>query len=586
MSEPAFSPIPSNQVGGAVAVNVFAVLSTIALASVILRVFWLAIQRRKSPIDVHECVFFNTQLGQYAACLIIGMVFDAVAGVIGLRWVMEQGITEATLMQVGNFATGYFTIAIAVHTFNCLVLKMRQSVIICRTTIIAGWVFSFLVALGPFFVQPAEGFIYGAAGLMCSVRAEFPKALFIFHILPILLASILGAILYSLIFLVLRGTLKFKSGIKLTLNPNKRWNDKEGLGENYHRFVARIANSMLWYVWIDYPRHSRTDRYPVAYVVFLIPYAVTRLFMLSGFVVPYEAVVFASICWFTLSFVDVLLLYNTFRVLGPAFEARSAVSTRKSQSFASSSNLEKGGAGPSPLERAVLEEKIKHYRTDSENSTAPSTLSAGSTRPLLPLYLNHKDYRGSSQPATIGRNILPTFGRDSDIATPPPIVVSPPRSTSRDVANHVRNDSLTSLGLPAPPRRAARTYDLEKPVPAIPAYPESDASVYSTDRWLSRQQSTQTFGQRDSALKSPSLLSDGGLSEWSSVTPPQSYGQPLLSAVGSFPSAQVYTKSPPVSASVERSISAQATSQVRGHRPLLLPRGSSPDLRNSHSRNS
>lgn len=108
-------------------------------------------------------------------------------------------------MQVGNFATGYFTIAIAVHTFNCLVLKMRQSVIICRTTIIAGWVFSFLVgaslvvtpthylltiyisclALGPFFVQPAEGFIYGAAGLMCSVRAEFPKALFIFHILPV-----------------------------------------------------------------------------------------------------------------------------------------------------------------------------------------------------------------------------------------------------------------------------------------------------------------------------------------------------------------------------------------------------------------
>lgn len=284
-------------------------------------------------------------------------------------------------------------------------------------------------------------------------------------------------------------------------------------------------------------------------------------------------------------FVDVLLLYNTFRVLGPAFEARSAASTRKSQSFASSSNLEKYGAGPSPLERAELEDKIQHYRTQSQNSTAPSTLSAGSTRPLLPLYLNHEDYRGSAQAATIGRNISSSFGRDSDIATPH-IVVSPARSVSRDVATHVRSDSFTSLGLPAPPRKPARAYNMDKAMPAIPSSPESPSSVYSQDiRWLSRQQSTQTFGQRDASLKSPSVLSDGGLSEWSTVTPPQGYGQPILSAVGngSFLSAQGYAKS---SSTIERSISAQATSQVRGHRPLLLSRGSSPDLRNTPSRNS
>ncbi|KAH9481673.1 hypothetical protein JR316_0006200 [Psilocybe cubensis] len=582
MSNSTFTPIPSSQIGGAIAVNVFAVLSTIALVSVILRVFWLAIRRQNSPIECHECVFFNTQLGQYAACLIIGMVFDAIAGVIGLSWVMEQGITEgwmcrmqATLMQIGNFSTGYFTIAIAVHTFNCLVLKMRQSVLVCRTAITVGWVFSLLVAVGPFFVHPEEGYVYGAAGLMCGVRAIFPKALFIFHILPILLASILGAILYSLIFLVLRGTLKFNSGIKITLNPNKRWNNKEGLGENYHRFVARIARSMLWY--------------PVAYVAFLIPYAVTRLFMLSGFVVPYEAVVFASICWFTLSFVDVLLLYNTFRVLGPAFEARSAASSRKSQSLSSSSNLEKYGVSPSPFERAALEEKIHHYRTQSENSTAPSTLSSGSARPLLPLYLNHEDYRGSAQAATIGRNISPSFGRDSDIATPPPIVVSPSRSSSRDVATHVRNDSFTSRGLPAPPRKPVPAYNASKAIPLIPSSPESPTSVYSHDtRWLSRQQSTQTFGQRNSAaLTSPSVFSDGGFSEWSTVTPPQGYGQPMLSAVGNgaFLSAQGYDQ-PSASATIERSISVQATSQVRGQRPLLLSRGSSPDLREAISRKS
>ena len=54
---------------------------------------------------------------------------------------------------------------------------------------------------------------------------------------------ILSALLYSIIFLVLRGTLVIKGGLKLSLDPNERW---DGNVKNYHRFVARIARSMLW----------------------------------------------------------------------------------------------------------------------------------------------------------------------------------------------------------------------------------------------------------------------------------------------------------------------------------------------------
>ncbi|KJA26358.1 hypothetical protein HYPSUDRAFT_133126, partial [Hypholoma sublateritium FD-334 SS-4] len=214
-------------------------------------------------------------------------------------------------MQMGNFSTGYFTVAIAVHTFNSLVMQRRQSVIICRSTIAIGWFFTILcieqnLAVIPFFIKLSEGYIYGAGVIACGVRSSYPKLQFIFHLLPILLASLLGAILYSLIFLVLRGSLKLKSGVKLTLDPNARWHSSEGLTESYHRFIARVAKSMLWY--------------PIAYIVFLIPYAATRLFMIAGFIVPFQAVVFASVCWYSLSVVDVVLLYNTFRVLGPAFD--------------------------------------------------------------------------------------------------------------------------------------------------------------------------------------------------------------------------------------------------------------------------
>ncbi|KAF9532593.1 hypothetical protein CPB83DRAFT_759343, partial [Crepidotus variabilis] len=215
----------------------------------------------------------------------------------------------ALLMTIGNIAGGYFTIAIAVHTFGSLVLQKRQSAIICRSTIAFGWILSLVMATGPLAIRKPQGSIYGPDGLICDIMTIFPKEQFFFHLLPILLFSILAAILYSLIFLVLRGTLMIRGGVKLMLNPDERWKNNQGVGENYHRFIARVARSMLWY--------------PVAYIALLVPYSLLRLFAISGFKVPFGAMIFAFVCWYLLPIVDVLLLYNTFRVLAPAFDGVS-----------------------------------------------------------------------------------------------------------------------------------------------------------------------------------------------------------------------------------------------------------------------
>ena len=182
-------------------------------------------------------------------------------------------------MQIGNFSSAYFTNAIAVHTFNSLVIRRRQSVIVCRSTIAIGWVWAGLMgklysciatkdlmksqlALHSWSMHPTEMFT-----ALMDLPVEFVQfipscssfstccpwvlvALYFSHSNPqssqILIASTLGTVLYSLIFLVLRGTLKIRSGIKLTLNPNERWTNSEDLEVNYHRFIARIAKSMLW----------------------------------------------------------------------------------------------------------------------------------------------------------------------------------------------------------------------------------------------------------------------------------------------------------------------------------------------------
>jgi len=106
-------------------------------------------------------------------------------------------------MQIGNIATAYFTVAIAIHTFNSLVLRKRQSICVYGPTIIIGWLTSFAVgeylrytseiwfskylswflAFVP--LLPQMGPLYGPSALACGVRLSFPWHLFFFHLLPV-----------------------------------------------------------------------------------------------------------------------------------------------------------------------------------------------------------------------------------------------------------------------------------------------------------------------------------------------------------------------------------------------------------------
>ena len=108
------------------------------------------------------------------------------------------------MMQLGNCATAYFTVAIAFHSFASLGLRIRHSAVIGTVTITAGWVGSVLLGspahtLRPFTPVPKfcfsvtlptlaprdAGPLYGISGLSCAVRDVYPTQQFEFHILPV-----------------------------------------------------------------------------------------------------------------------------------------------------------------------------------------------------------------------------------------------------------------------------------------------------------------------------------------------------------------------------------------------------------------
>lgn len=60
-------------------------------------------------------------------------------------------------------------------------------------------------------------------------------------------AALLSTVIYSLIFLILRGTLVINGGLRLNLDAPSRWTTHDSV-EGYQRFLNSIARSMLWYV--------------------------------------------------------------------------------------------------------------------------------------------------------------------------------------------------------------------------------------------------------------------------------------------------------------------------------------------------
>lgn len=59
-------------------------------------------------------------------------------------------------MQIGNFATAYFTVVIAIHTCSTLVFRFRQTVWVGATVVAVGWASSLVIGKLAFIKQGAH----------------------------------------------------------------------------------------------------------------------------------------------------------------------------------------------------------------------------------------------------------------------------------------------------------------------------------------------------------------------------------------------------------------------------------------------
>ena len=58
--------------------------------------------------------------------------------------------------------------------------------------------------------------------------------------------SLLSAIVYSLVFLVLRGTITINGSLRFQLDPERRLRLRNATFEEYQSFIYSVARTMLW----------------------------------------------------------------------------------------------------------------------------------------------------------------------------------------------------------------------------------------------------------------------------------------------------------------------------------------------------
>ncbi|KAL5504065.1 hypothetical protein ACEPAH_8138 [Sanghuangporus vaninii] len=321
----------SGEKSAAIVIGVAACISVSSIVALSTRAGIAAIrpvvQGWKGRKDSKEALFFRTQLGALVTCLLLSNLMSGISGFFEFLWASKGGITsgslctaQGTLLQIGDFASAYFTSSIAIHTFLSLVLHKRSSTWMVALAIVLGW--GTAVALGTALTNISSskhGPFFSNVGLWCAISSGYTIEQFVVYYLPLILSAFVACSLFALIYLCLRGTLVIGGGIKLNLSPENvhGWAGRLNGREEYRHFLGAIIRSLLWF--------------PLAYFVLFLPITIAGLMRISGMTNSNALLGLAGVTASLNGLANVLILCNTIRVLRLA--VHQATPSLASESF-------------------------------------------------------------------------------------------------------------------------------------------------------------------------------------------------------------------------------------------------------------
>ncbi|KAL6712355.1 hypothetical protein ACN47E_000232 [Coniothyrium glycines] len=269
---------------GLIPIALFAMMSLVSVTALLLFITQRLISWRK---HYREYVGYN----QYLILiynLLIADLQQSIAFSVSFHWLRIDKIIapttpcliQAWFLQIGNVASGFFVLAIGIHTWLGVVKGYKLPYVWFVVSILMIWFFALVLSvLGPAMYQDRY---FARAGAWCWVSANFQDERLWLHYLWIFIVEFGTIIIYAHIFVHLRGR------IQSIIN-----NDTSKL--------TRATKFMVMY--------------PMVYVILTLPIAVGRMVAMTGAHMSDEFYCLAGSLLTSCGWIDALLYALTRRVL-------------------------------------------------------------------------------------------------------------------------------------------------------------------------------------------------------------------------------------------------------------------------------
>jgi hypothetical protein len=316
-------PLPLSIRNGMIAMGTMGLLSTLATSGLLLfityrMVYWRRFYDHSIAKNQVFILLYNLLLAdfQQAASFLFPWRWIAINELVGPS---PTCFAQGWLIQIGDVSSGLWVLAIAVHTFNSLVIQKSISMPVFTICVVSLWMFAlFLTALGPI-MAPHDFFI--PAGAWCWMNPIHEKYRLYLHYLWIFTAQLGSLVIYSIIFFHLRMRLA-SSGMAKQPDPSSSSSNgtadpgfhKGGATGTVTTVAARpdpFAKSRK--------RILKTARYmvvyPIAYIALTLPLAAGRVAAMAGHEPALSYFPVAGTLMSSCGFVDVLLYIYTRKAL-------------------------------------------------------------------------------------------------------------------------------------------------------------------------------------------------------------------------------------------------------------------------------
>jgi len=300
---------PGNEANGVLVLVVASCISLTAVCFLLIAISLSAFNTRKST---DQNLFLRTHVAAYFISLLLCDLMQAVGSIMNEKWVQHMEVyvgsfctIQGAIKHASDVGTALFSLIIAIHTFFVLFLRWQMRTYVLWLTLISGWsaVATFVIA-GPAALDTVrKGPFFGISGYWCWISPGYPTERITLDYMIMFISALLSFLLYSLVFLRLRGNI-IVIGWYVAFRRANNVKNAPWRGRDFtdNRMMV-IARHMLLY--------------PVAYTIIILPIATARFTAFSGHEVPFAATIFCDTVFLLSGTVNVILFTSTRRLLPP-----------------------------------------------------------------------------------------------------------------------------------------------------------------------------------------------------------------------------------------------------------------------------